>query len=426
MSLTAHRAAFRALTALGLVPALLLGTLLVSPPAQAQRIKPVFFGMHDSRVASGSLTELPIGSIRLWDTGTAWRQIETAPGVFDFTAVDRAVETARLRRVRPMIVLGQTPRFHAQRPNAPGAYGPGATSMPKNLFVWKRYVGKVARRYGNAVDYQIWNEPNVTNYWTGNVGQMAQLTATASTVIRRAAGISARVVAPSFPLRLIGQQRWYRTYWSSRVGGKSVASFVNVVSVNLYPAADKAPEASMPLLRFAKSALPLAARRKPMWNTEINYGLLGGATPPEISPAKQAAYVARTLVLNAASPIGRVYWYRWDLGPYANTHLAEADRTTPTRAGRAWGVARGWIVGTNVTGCVVTSTGRLKGLYTCTALRGSDEVRRIYWKPAGTAVRIITHRTTRQWSDLAGIPVARTGSFGLWVGQAPVVVVSRR
>ena len=98
-----------------------------------------------------------------------------------------------------------------------------------------------------------------------------------------------------------------------------------------------------------------------MWNTEINYGLLGGDDAKQIPAARQASFVARTLLLNAASPIRRVYWYSWRMGGIANTHLVEDDRTTLTRAGRAWSVIRGWIVGTDMKSCVTDRQGQAEG-----------------------------------------------------------------
>ena len=414
----------RALTP-SLVTALVLAMLAVTAPAQAKRITPNFFGMHDGQIANGSVPGVPIGSVRLWDTGTSWRQIEVSQGNFHWSTLDRAVTTARSAGLRPLIVLGQTPRFYAKNGKAPGAYGHGATSMPK-LRPWKRYVRKVAHRYGKQADYQIWNEPNIINYWTGSPGQMARLTATASKQIKKQAGRKATVVAPAFPLRLKGQQKWYQSYWAQKVGGKSVASYVKVVSVNLYPLADQGPEASMKLLRFAKRVLPRAARGKPIWNTEINYGLLGGDTAKKISDARQAAYVARTLALNAASPVRRVFWYAWALGPIANTHLVENDRTSLTRAGRAWSVARGWIVGTNMKKCSQASSGLMKGVYTCTARKSKREVHRIYWKPSGRRTVIETHRTTRKWTNLADNTTKRRGSLRIKVGKSPIMVTSRR
>src|SRR4051794_12283972 len=114
MSLPAARS-LRGLV-LGLIPLVMIGTVLASAPAQAQRVAPSFFGMHDATIASGSLPGVSVGSIRLWDTGTAWSQLETSAGQFDFSALDTAVDSARNAGLRPLLVLGQTPQFYASRP----------------------------------------------------------------------------------------------------------------------------------------------------------------------------------------------------------------------------------------------------------------------------------------------------------------------
>lgn len=424
MFFSAPRSALRALVALGLAPVLILGTLLAAAPAQAQRVKPDFFGMHDTWITNGWVPTVRTGSTRLWDTGTAWRQIETEPNEWDWSKLDKAVDTARAAGIRPLLVLGQTPSFYAtDDPDTYEAYGDGATSMPK-LKMWKRYVKKVAKRYKTSIDYQIWNEPNVVNYWSGTPSQMAKLTATGSKQIKRYAGKKAKVVAPAFPLRLKSQRNWYAKYWASKFGGKNVSSYVNVVSANLYPLANQGPENSMKLMRFAKKALPKAARSKPMWNTEINYGLLGGPTATDIPAEQEAAFVARTIVLNAASPIKRMYWFKWGVGHIANTHLVDDDRKTLTRAGHTWNVVRSWVVKTNVKNCKVARKGRLKGMYTCTAVKGKKEVRRIYWKPKGATVKLRTHKTTKRWSDMDGN--VTTGRARLTISDNPVMVASRK
>jgi len=86
----------------------------------------------------------------------------------------------------------------------------------------------------------------------------------------------------------------------------------------------------------------------------------------------------------------------------------------------------GWLIGTNVQGCKKTSKGRLKGLYTCTARESRTEVRRFYWKPSGRAVKVLTPKSTRSWTDLSGDRTRRKGRFGIKVGQSPIMVTSRR
>lgn len=425
--MTAHvarRAVRRAIPAI--LVAMVLAVLTVASPAQARVIRSEFFGMHDSDIVSGSLPGVTTGAVRLWDTGTHWRRIETSPGVFDWSRVDSAVDTARDAGLRPLLVLGQTPQFHARNPRVPGAFGDGATSMPV-VRAWKRYVSKTARHYGNRVDYQVWNEPSVDSFWTGTVPQMARLTAIAGATITRVVGRRATVVAPAFPNRLGSQQKWFRSYWSTESGGKPMTRYVDVVALNLYPMADQGPEASMNLLRIARQALPRSARGMPVWNTEINYGIIDGKKPAKkISASKQAAFVARTYLLNAANGVSRVYFFRWAIGPIANTRLVQDDGTTLTRAGRAYEVVHEWLIGTDVKGCTQARQGKADGVYTCTARAGRREVHRFYWKPSGRAVGITTHRTARSWTDLTGDTRQRNGPFRIKVGPSPVMVTSRR
>lgn len=415
----------RSLIATAVAVALAATMVALGSPAQAQKIRPNFFGIHHGAISGGTAPGVTTGSVRLWDSGVTWRQIETSKGTYDFDTLDAAVESAEAAGLRPLLVLGQTPQFHAVKPKVNSFYGKGASSMPR-MQAWTRYVSAVAKAYGNRIDYQIWNEPNVSGFWSGSVAQMAKLTATASKQIRKVVGKKATVVGPSFPLRLKGQRNWFGKYWRVKVGRKPMSSYVSVVAVNLYPEARQAPEAQLKLLGLARRALPKPARRKPMWNTEINYGLINGVDPAKrISQVKQASFASRTLLLNAGSPVRRMFWYAWGLGDVANTHLSESDRTTLTRAGNAWNVTQGWINGTNTSACKQAKRGKTRGLWTCVAKKGRNDVRRIYWKPTGKAVAVKTHRSTFAFTNLAGSTTEKRGRFTVKVGQLPVMVNSR-
>lgn len=409
----------------GITIVLALTCVAVESPADA-KVKETFFGIHDGGISAGDVPLVTAGSIRLWDSGTTWRQIEVSPGEFDWSRLDDAVNTAQAKGLRPMIVLGQTPRFHARNPREAGYYGRGANSVP-TLRSWKRYVGRIANRYDDGVDYQIWNEPNIKGFWAGSPSQMALLTATASQKITRVAGPGATVVGPSFPLRLGYQQAWFKAFWQQSIGGRNITRYVDAIAANFYPLEQAGPEAELPLIRVAEKSLPKAGRRKPLWNTEINFGLKsgGGGTAKHISSAMQASYVARTLILNANSGIRRLYWYAWNVGEIANTHL-KTDDGRLTRAGRAWNVVSRWILGTSPGGCHQARSGRSEGLWTCVVRVGTDEYRRVYWKPSGEAVTVTTARSTRSWTNLRGETTAHRGQLHLSIGRLPVMVSSRR
>ena len=401
--------------AVGLATSVLPAT---SASAATARIPAGFFGMTDHDPTSWPAQ--PVGAVRLWDTGVTWRDIERSNGVFDFTRLDAQVASARSHNARVLLVLGQTPRFHTSRPNAASYIAPGASSAP-SLTAWKTYVAKVVRRYkGRGVDYQIWNEANVKGFWSGSTVQMTELTKTAAKIIR-GNDSRATVVAPAMATRLIGQRMGIRDFYSRRTGGFPMSHWVDVVSLQLYPGPKERPEHSMDLLAAARSVLSSEGVHKPIWNTEINYGLQigGGGQASKISTRKQAAYVARTYVLNAASGIRKVFWYAWDLQSLANTKLSYANGSV-TPAGTTYGVVRSWLLGSRISSC---SKDR-RGTYHCVA-RYSDGVRHIYWNPT-RFVSIRTPATTTNWVNQAGVSTRIGSNKSLSVDYAPKMVRSRR
>jgi hypothetical protein len=402
--------------------ALTLGALVALPAAPAdaathRRVAASFFGVHDS--SPTTWPDAPVGTVRLWDSGVSWRDIETADGVYDFRTLDAQVAAARAHHAKVLLVLGQTPRFHSSHPRRWGFHGYGAASMPAKAS-WIDYVYTVVRRYrGQHLDYQVWNEANVAGFWNGTPRQMARLTRWTARVVANN-DPRAKVVAPALAVRLTGQRRWLRTFYGTRVGRRPVASYVDVVSLNLYPKAKQGPEASMKLLGAARTMLARAGVHRPIWNTEINYGLRGGAAAGNIARAREAAFVARTLVLNAESNVKRMFWYAWDLQRLANTELTFADGTTLTRAGVAYKVARGWLLGTRTRGCARDR----RGTWSC-VVRSARGVKRVYWHPGGR-VTVHTVRSARVLVDLRGHRTRLHGRTGIRVGGAPVMVRSRR
>ena len=142
-----------------------------------------------------------------------------------------------------------------------------------------------------------------------------------------------------------------------------MSAYVDALSFQLYPPAAGTPETSMTLLAAVRAILRKERVSKPIWNTEANYGLLGGGRAARtISVARQIGNVMRTYVLNAQNRVARVYWYSWDLLRLSNTALVAGDRVTLTAAGRAFGTTRTWLLGTRPAGCTRSKV----NTWTCT------------------------------------------------------------
>ena len=308
-------------------------------PKPAAPISSEFFGVHHQGLhADGPIgwPQAPVGSVRMWDNRVNWREVETAPGVFDWTLIDAQMAKARANGASVLLVLGQTPTFHSTNPSAAGSYGPGASAMPTRAS-WVRYVQETARRnidvWGHVATFQVWNEANVVQYWSGTAKQMATLTAWTRAALR-SVDPSARLVAPALVSRLSSQQTWIKSFYSQKVARKNVSAYVDALSFQLYPTATGSPEASMTLLAGIRKFLAKNRIVKPIWNTEVNYGLIGGgAAARPISTERQVGNVIRTFVLNASNRVSRVYWYSWDLLGH-DQHPAGPDRPDHAHPGR--------------------------------------------------------------------------------------------
>jgi hypothetical protein len=403
----------------GALPAKPVTSVVVPPLPPFGAIEPAFFGVHDHNPVGddpAGWAAAPVGSLRAWDAGVIWRDIELSPGVYDFGRLDQVVDTAEAHGSDVLIVLGQTPSFHAKQPKAKSFYGDGAASPP-TVKSWSAYVRALAERYaGRPVAYQVWNEANIKGFWRGTPAEMATLTKAAWDVL---ATITPRptLVGPAFVTRLIGQRAWFDSYYAERVAGAPVADFVDVVSLQLYPDAHGTPETAMNLLTAARVTLDRRNVDKPIWNTEVNYGLTG--LPVDPAPVdQQQANVARTYLLNAAQDIDRVYWYGWDQQSIVNTLLTEPDAATVTPAGRTFTQVQEWLVGSLMPPCGADAS----GTYSC-LLRRSVGVRHVYWNPTKTVSITVPENATR-YEKADGTKGKAVAGQPMEVGALPVMVES--
>ena len=79
-------------------------------------LDPGMLGMHVAGAQEGDWPSdaVPVESLRLWDTGTSWLQIEATRGRYEWGLLDTALETAADAGVTDVLmVLGPTPVWNA-------------------------------------------------------------------------------------------------------------------------------------------------------------------------------------------------------------------------------------------------------------------------------------------------------------------------
>ena len=90
-----------------------------------------------------------------------WAGIEPQNDQWDWTAVDRMVDTANTRGIKVLGVLNSTPDWAA----VPGQ--PPLSGAPADVGEYAEFVGAVATHFaGRVADYEVWNEPNYFVFWS--------------------------------------------------------------------------------------------------------------------------------------------------------------------------------------------------------------------------------------------------------------------
>ncbi len=416
------------------VAGLLVATLAPATPAAAVtvRVDKRFFGVHDSDPVTWPA--VASGSMRLWDAGVTWADLEPNQGDWRWDRLDAIVTAAQQRGVELTLVLGQTPGWA----DDPASLGVGPEYMPR-IQAWNDYVAAVVNRYRSwngargIAAYQVWNEANIVNYWAqnsqNNPQKMAMLTSAAYGVVK-SLDPGALVLGPAFATRLSWQRTYLGTFYRARVNGLQVWKRMDAISLNLYPTDTGTPESSMKLLKAARKQLAInqVPSSKPIWNTEINYGLAtgGSGASTAISTQKQAAYVLRTFLLNAANGVKRVHWYMWDRPHIGNTKLMADPAGTPTLAGKSFALAQAWMVGGALKGASRSALPCSKdraGTYTC-VITYAGGVRRVYWNPT-KRVKVTTVRTAKFKVGIYGTRTKIAGGSRVKVDYRPVMVRSK-
>ncbi len=319
----------------------------------AVRIPGTITGMHVAGVQDGAWPDgnVPFRSLRLWDAGTAWSQVESVKGQYNWTLLDNSVKNAEAHKVKDiLLVLGSTPTWNAKRIK-PGDYPvPGAASAPRNVSAWDAFVRAVVTRYkGRITSYQVWNEASLAMFWNGTPEQMADLTKRASDIIH-AIDPKATVVAASTTVRLEGAFTRFFTRYLAALAALDWP--VDVFAAHMYPASKGTTDERVAYITQVTDALAAAnAPDLPIWDTELNYGLAGpGPDNPHlaITGATARDWVVQTAFDSLALGIARTYWYIWTPKPYP---LLGLQLTNDSGGVQGLRIVEQWAVGATTTGC---------------------------------------------------------------------------
>ncbi len=168
------------------------------------------FGFTENNTSASNFPTVTFGLQRFWDSPPLqWPSLNTASGVFDFSALDTALATAYTGSVmQSMYTLARTPPWATSAPSdtacnyttAKSGGGNGECDAPIDLnsdgsgsnAIWKAWITAIAthvndktylKTHAHIGYWEIWNEPDTQAFWGGSIAQLARLTEDANCII---------------------------------------------------------------------------------------------------------------------------------------------------------------------------------------------------------------------------------------------------
>ena len=368
-------------------------------------IPPEFFGMHIQRATAGTKwPHVPFRSWRLAAARVHWSDLQPERDEFDFRRLDEYLELANRHHIELMLSLMLTPPWATSQPDARCGFARGTCAPPRDLEDWRKYVTTIGSRYKGKIRlYEVWNEPNLKEFWTGEIETMIAMTTDAARILH---AIDPGNVVISPPMTGDAGVS-YLDRFLAQGGGRDV----DVIGYHFY-VTPRPPEAMVGLIASVKKTMTrYGLVHKPLWNTESGWS----RNKVFRFPDEAASYVARTYILNWAGGVSRVYWYAWDDLHWIGLRMIE-DGDKPTRAAEAYRVIQRWLSGAVMTSCSEQSDGTWVA-----ELQRQGRRQWILWNPH----RVVSFTIPEDWramrgENLRGEPLA-LGFGKLELGDSPIM-----
>ena len=334
-------------------------------------IPAMFFGMtiyNQTQV----YPSVPIGYLGKGDA-TTWPFIEQTEGVYNWTALDQYVAVAQQHGLPFYWTNANIPKWAAADPTTctfyQGTHIYACTSMvaASKMAAFDTFLQTLVLRYkGQITMYELWNEPNVGNVFTGTIAQMVTLTKHVYNAVR-ANDPKALIAGPSST-----DANYLLAYFQA--GGPRG---VNLIDMHGYPdvGTNDVPEAIVGFksVNIKINMASIGLQNKPIWDSENSWG----GPKANKDPDYRASFVARSLLEHWSVGLSRSFWYGWD-EPVWGTLWTPTGGITP--AGTAYGVVEGWMLGATMPyPCTENGGTVFKAVYTCDFTRtGGYQARAVF------------------------------------------------
>lgn len=119
--------------------------------------------MFDPEKTYGHLAKLGVKWARCQ---TGWARTERRKGEYDFDWLDGVVDSLLRIGIQPWFNLGYGNTLYTPGPAHESAVGWAPMNSEEARQAWLRFTARIGQRYaGRVKHWEIWNEPNIANFW---------------------------------------------------------------------------------------------------------------------------------------------------------------------------------------------------------------------------------------------------------------------
>lgn len=387
---------------------------------------------------------VPFGGIRVMGNGTSWGEVNTAPGVYDWTALEKWLANAHTGGQDVLYTFIWVPQWASSKPNDTTCrLAPGSCDPPLDLNadgtgtdqLWKDFVTAItAYNQTNTTAHikfwELWNEPHNSFTWNGTNAQLVRMVSDAYAIIK-ASDPHAFILSPT--LGWISKQT---LTWASAYLAAGGVNYIDGVALHGYVmqhlrngGKTDDPETLTTLLPPYKAMLAsFGLGSKPIFNTESSWSVNGQWGPFSSDPDMEAAFVSRLYMLHAAYGISRLYWFEWNDTGDGTLWLPDPNdpsgHGTILKSGIAYQTTYSWLVGNKISyGCSQQGT-----IWTCSIAGSNGYLAEAIWDTAEscskgfcTTVSQVVSPAYIKYQTLDGISHSISGGT-VPVGAKPILL----
>jgi transcriptional regulator with XRE-family HTH domain len=379
-------------------------------------VAPEFFGVT-LRSGTGAMPGFRVGSVRLWDGGTRWSQLEPRRGAYRWETLDRLVGGAGRAGLPVLFTFGGTPAWAApegaRMPSADGA----RNAPPDRLEDWDRLVTAVSTRYRRRIaGYELWAAAGSPRTWSGSAATLAAMTHRARAILDRT-DPDATVVCPTMTGLWQPDGRRFLQQFAA-LGGYDDCDAAGVALQPRDPGGR--PEQLFELARLIDGAFDEAGVHPTLWATGTAYR---DAPGQHLDDATTRNYALRLYLLALYGRFERAYFDNW--GGRRIPIVLQAEGGPPTSAARALQRLQQWLVTARIYACGNgPGDGLPPGVWRCRFGVGQGAGladAQLVWSGRGPAGLRVPQAALVRTLD-GGVSSVRAGGV-LTVGEEPLLVL---